>query len=71
MIHIQRPLHLSTTNRKIVLNNVGRQNKTIHWIVDTVLTVNKIVGPLFEDIILLNVIGLIDPRLPQYLKEYF
>merc|ERR1712240_570389 len=32
---------------------------------------NKQVGPLFEDVILLNVIQLIDPRLPQFVKEHY
>ena len=57
--------------RTIILNNVGRQNETIHWNENIALAADEIIGPLFEDVILLNVIGLIDPRLPQYVKEYY
>ena len=70
MIHIQRPLHLSTTNRKIVLNNVGRQNKVLQYNNSTLAAVEQI-GPMFEDLILLNVIQLIYPRLPKHVKEYY
>ena len=32
---------------------------------------DKQLGPLFEDLILLNVMTPIDPRLPQFIKEYY
>lgn len=70
MMHIQRPLHPSTTNRTIVLNNVGRQNKVLQYNNSTLAAVEQI-GPMFEDLILLNVIQLIYPRLSKHVKEYY
>ena len=57
--------------RSLLLNNVGRQNETIHWYPENhqVLEADKIVGPLFEDLILLNILTIIDPRLPAHASK--
>ena len=57
--------------RTLILNNIGRANETIHWNNDQVLSADEVLGPLFEHVILLNVITLIDSRLPQFVKEYY
>ena len=57
--------------RSLLLNNVGRAGEVIQWNSDTPRVADEVVGPLFEDHILLTVIGLIDPRLPAYIKEYY
>ena len=31
----------------------------------------KVIGPLFEDVILMNVLQLIDPRLPKFVRKYY
>ena len=56
--------------RTVILNNVGRQNERIHYR-NQDLPADEQVGPLFEDLILLNVLTLIDPRLPAYVKEHY
>ena len=55
----------------MIINNLGRTGEVIHWNQNQALDRDEIIGPLFEDVILLNVINLIDPRLPQFIKEYY
>ena len=57
--------------RTMIINNVGRAGEVIHWNQNQELDGDETIGPLFEDVILLNVINLIDPRLPQFIKEYY
>ena len=47
--------------RTIILKNVGRQDEVIHYNNNAALDTEEQIGPLFEDLILLNVIQLIDP----------
>lgn len=54
-----------------IINYVSRTGEVIHWNQNQALGGDETIGPLFEDIILLNVINLIDPRLPQFIKEYY
>ena len=56
--------------RTVILNNVGRQNERIHYL-DRALPADEQVGPVTEDLILLNVLTSIDPRLPAYIKEHY
>ena len=55
----------------MIINNVGRTGEVIHWNQNKALDGDKAMGLLFQDIILLNVINLIDPRLSQFIKEYY
>ena len=55
----------------MLLNNIGRNGEIIRWKNNLALAADEIVGPLFEDHILLTVINLIDTRLPAYVKEHF
>ena len=57
--------------RTFILNIIGRFDEVIHWNDRTALAADKTISPLFKDVILLNVIGIIDPRLPLYVKEYY
>ena len=57
--------------RTLLLNIIGRAHKVIHLNNNQALDTDKQLGPLFEDVILLNVITLIDPRLPQFVKEFY
>ena len=50
--------------RTVILNNIGRRGETIHWNRNQDLPADEVIGPLFEDVILMNVLQLIDPRLP-------
>ena len=57
--------------RTVILNNVGRRNEVIQWNNNRTLDADKAVGPLFEDIILMNVLNLIDPRLPEFVRKHY
>ena len=57
--------------RTLLLNNVGRRNEVIRWNEGIQLQADEVIGPLFEDVILLQAIQMIDPRLPKYIKEFY
>ena len=47
--------------RTVILNNIGRRNEVIHWNQDRELPGDEVIGPLFEDVVLMNVLQIIDP----------
>ena len=55
----------------VILNNVGRTGEIIHWNGNNALNADEAVGPLFEDVILMNVLNLIDPRLPKFIRKHY
>ena len=55
--------------RTVILNNVGRTGEVIQWNGNNALNADEAVGPLFEDVILMNVLNLIDPRLPKFVRS--
>ena len=57
--------------RTVILNNVGRTGKIIHWNGNNALNADAAVGPLFEDVIVMNVLNLIDPRLPKFVRKHY
>merc|ERR1711867_67122 len=59
--------------RTVILNNIGRRGETIHWYPERnqELPADEVIGPLFEDVILMNVLQLIDPRLPKFIRKYY
>ena len=57
--------------RTVILNNVGRAGEVIQWNNNNALDADEVVGPLFEDVILMNVLTLIDPRLPRFVKKHY
>ena len=62
--------------RTVILNNIGRRGETIHWYPalpagNQQLAADEVIGPLFEDVILMNVLQLIDPRLPKFVRKYY
>ena len=54
-----------------MINNIGRRGETIHWNNIDDLPADETIGPLFEDVILMNVLQLIDPRLPKFIRKYY
>ena len=56
--------------RTVIINNVRRRGETIHWN-NQDLTADEVIGPLSEDVILMNVLHLIDPRLPKFIRKYY
>ena len=57
--------------RTVILNNVGRTGETIQWNGNNELDADEVVSPLFEDVILMNVLNLIDPRLPKFVRKHY
>ena len=57
--------------RTVILNNVGRRAEVIHWNQDIALDADETIEPLFEDVILMNVLQLIDTRLPNFVRKYY
>ena len=55
----------------MILNNVGRTGEIIQWNGNNELDADEVVGPLFEDVILMNVLNLIDPRLPKFVRKHY
>ena len=65
------PAGLYNEYRTVILNNVGRTGETIQWNGNNELDADEVVGPLFEDVILMNVLNLIDPRLPKFVRKHY
>ena len=57
--------------RTVILNNIGRRAEVIHWNQNRALPADETIGPLFEDVILMNVLQIIDPRLPKFIQKYY
>ena len=57
--------------RTVILNNIGRRAEVIHWNQNIALAADETIEPLFEDVILMNVLQLIDPRLPKFVRKYY
>ena len=57
--------------RMIIMNNLAKTGDVIRYKSATLLTANEIMGPTFKDIILLQVINLIDTRLPQHIRNVY
>ena len=57
--------------RTVILNNVGRTGEVIQWNGGNALDADEALGPLFEDVILMNVLTLIDPRLPKFVRKHY
>ena len=53
-----------------MVNNLGRQGERIHWREEDLDQEEKMT-PLLEDTILLNVIVVIDSRLPSLIQELY
>ena len=59
------------TYRTHILNNLRRQGEVVLWQGDGRLAQDEKVTPMLEDIIVYNVLGLIDSRLPALVREKF
>ena len=57
--------------RNLILANLGKTGDAIRWQNVEALEEDEKLSPTFEDMILLNVLGLIDPRMPAHIKEHY
>ena len=56
--------------RTIVCNNLGKTGDTIKYN-NTALQSDEKMTPILEDIVLLNAVGMMDQRLPGFLKTHY
>ena len=57
--------------RTVIINNLGKSGDVIKYKNNLQLTEDEKTTPMLEDIILLNVIKEIDPRLPAFIKTHY
>ena len=64
------PIAYYNMYRTVIANNLGRRGETIKY-KNEVLELDEKFTPMLEDVILLNVIKEIDPRLPNVIKSFY
>ena len=64
------PVGFYNNYRSLILGNLARRGDEIKW-KNTTLTEDEKLSPSHEDLILLNVLTLIHPKLPAYVKEHY
>ena len=69
--HNQTPISFYNQYRTVITNNLGKTGDVIKHKDNLVLTQDEKTTPMLEDIILLNVIREIDPRLPSFIKTHY
>jgi hypothetical protein len=57
--------------RNLVIANLKKKGDTIMWQNNKVLTEDEQLSPTFEEMILVNVLGLIDTRLPEHVLDHY
>jgi hypothetical protein len=57
--------------RNLVIANLKKKGDIIMWQNNKVLTKDEQLSPTFEEIILVNVLGLIDTRLPEHVLDHY
>ena len=65
------PISFYNQYRTIICNNLGKSGDIIKYKSNTALTADEKMTPMLEDIVLLNAVGLIDQRLPAFLKMHY
>ena len=65
------PVSFYNQYRTIVTNNLGKNGDIVKYKNDLALTEDEKMTPMLEDMILLNVIREIDPRLPALVKTHY
>ena len=57
--------------RNLIMANLGKQGDAIRWLNVEELEEDEKLSPTMEDLILLNVLTLIDPRMPAHIKDHY
>ena len=65
------PISFYNKYRTVICNNLGKAGDIIKYKNNAALTNDEKMTPMLEDIILLNAVGIIDQRLPAYLKIHY
>ncbi len=64
------PVGFYNQYRSLIIGNLARKDTTIQWKNET-LKEDERLSPSHEDLILLNVLTLIHPKLPSYIREVY
>jgi hypothetical protein len=62
---------IRNTGRNLVVASLRKKGDTIRWQNDRILAHDEELSPTFEEMILANVLGLIDARLPGYVRQKY
>ena len=65
------PISFYNQYRSLIINNLSKAGETIKYKGNQVLTEDEKMSPMLEDLILLNVLREIDPRLPAFVKVHY
>lgn len=64
------PIGLYNNYRSLIMGNLGKTGDTVQW-QNTVLVEDEKLSPTMEDLVLVNVLQLLHPKLPAYVKEAY
>ena len=64
------PIGFYNNYRSLIMGNLGKKGDKILW-QDSTLAQDEKLSPSHEDLILLNVLFLLHPRLPAFIKEHY
>ena len=65
------PIAFYNQYRNMITNNLSRKNDIIKYKSNQRLLADERMSPMIEDMVLLSVINLIDPRLPSHVRSHF
>lgn len=65
------PAAFYNTYRTHIMNNLRKSGEVVEWQSATALTEDEKMTPMLEDMVVFNVLNLIDPRLPEQVREKF
>ena len=65
------PINYYNQYRTIICNNLGKSGDIIKYDGNKTLAVDEKMTPMLEDLVLLNAVGVIDHRLPGFLKMHY
>jgi len=67
----QTPIAFYNQYRTMITSNLARANDVIKYKNNTVMTEDEKMSPMLEDMVLLNVVREIDPRLPAFIRTFY
>ena len=65
------PVAFYNQYRNIIINNLAKAGDTLKYKNNQLLDRDEKMSPMLEDVVLLNVINLIDHRLPQFIRNHY
>lgn len=68
---VATPVSFYNKYRTIIINNLGKTGDIIRYKNNQPLTEDEKMSPMLEDLVLLNVMREIDPRLPAFVRKHY